>query len=113
MSARPIAASPAAIVITKTEKTWPVRSESRREKAMRFRLTAFSISSIDIRTVRKLRRTRTPKNPIAKSRKLTIEEVVDRDRHHQSTFSTERLPRTTAPIIATSRKTDATSNGSR
>src|SRR5215813_10356359 len=70
--ARPIAASPAAIVITKTEKTCPVRSDSRRENAIRFRLTAFIISSTDIRTVRKFRRTRTPRNPIAKSRKLMI-----------------------------------------
>src|ERR1700694_672227 len=70
--ARPIAASPAAIVITKMEKTWPVWSESFREKAMKFRFTAFNISSTDIRTVRKLRRTSTPKKPIEKSRKLAI-----------------------------------------
>src|SRR6185369_12359159 len=69
MIARPIAASPAAIVITKIEKICPVRSESLREKAIRFRFTAFNISSIDIRTVRKLRRTSTPMNPIVKIRK--------------------------------------------
>src|SRR5215831_3714165 len=72
VSARPIAASPAAIVMTKTENTWPVRDDRRLENATRFRLTAFSISSTDIRTVRKLRRTRTPKNPIEKSRNETI-----------------------------------------
>src|SRR5262249_30249566 len=72
VSASPMAASPAAIVMTKTEKTWPVSDDRRLENATRFRLTAFNISSTDIRTVRKLRRTRTPKNPIEKSRNETI-----------------------------------------
>ena len=35
---------------------------------MRFRFTAFSISSIDISTVRKFRRIKTPMNPIVKRR---------------------------------------------
>src|SRR5271169_1941211 len=38
---------------------------------------------------------------------------VMRDADHQSTRSIVRFPSTTAPIIATSRNTDATSNGSR
>src|SRR6476619_632259 len=40
------------------------------------------------------------------------EVVVDGD-VHQSTFSAERFPRTTAPIMATRRNTEATSKGSR
>ena len=66
MMASPIAASPAATAMTKTEKTWPVRSPSCLEKATRLMFTALSISSIDIRTVRRFRLTRTPTTPMVK-----------------------------------------------
>src|SRR6185295_8268006 len=66
----PTAASPAATVIVKTVNTWPVRSPCSYEKATRFRLTAFRISSIDIRIVIMLRRLSTPNRPIEKSSRL-------------------------------------------
>src|SRR5262249_61669732 len=47
-----------------------------------------------------------------KQEKADNQVMVDRDRH-QSTRSIVRLPRTTAPIMATRRKTEATSNGKR
>ena len=60
---RPMAASAAATVITKIARIWPARSPSRKEKAMRLILTALNISSTDIKTVMKLRRTMSPMRP--------------------------------------------------
>src|SRR5262245_22234775 len=70
-TARPTATSPAATAMVKTAKTWPLMAFSCRLKAMRFRLAAFIISSIDIRMMMALRRVRTPMTPIAKRSRLT------------------------------------------
>ena len=58
-----MAASAAATVMTKIASTWPARSDSRKLKAMRLRLTALNMSSNDMRTVMKLRRIITPTSP--------------------------------------------------
>ena len=66
--ARATAASPAAMVMIKTTNTGPLRVVQPQNfaKAKRFMLTAFSISSIPIRTEIAFLRDRTPKTPIEK-----------------------------------------------
>src|SRR6266478_1379555 len=68
----PTAASAAATVMTKIAKTCPVTCCSRSENAIRLMLTAFIISSIDIRMIMMFRRVRTPMMPIVKSAALSI-----------------------------------------
>src|SRR5262245_26927852 len=69
-TASPTATSPAATAIVNTPNTWPVRLLSWRLKAMRFRLAAFMINSIDIRMTMTLRRISTPIMPIENSSRL-------------------------------------------
>ena len=63
----PTAASAAATAMTKIAKTWPMALCSCAEKAIRLMLTAFRISSIDMKMMMMLRRTITPMTPIMKS----------------------------------------------
>src|SRR5918999_1264466 len=56
--ARPIPTSAAATAITKSAKIWPPTSSNDDENATRFTFTAFSISSIAIRTMTAFRRAR-------------------------------------------------------
>ncbi len=58
--ASPMPTSAAATAITNSAKIWPPTSCSEDENAMKFTFTAFSISSIDIRTITAFRRARTP-----------------------------------------------------
>src|SRR5438270_8997906 len=58
--ARPTTASAAATVITISANSWPSRFTSCRAKATSVRLTAFNISSMQMRITSGLRRTRTP-----------------------------------------------------
>src|SRR5687768_3706999 len=58
--ARPIPTSAAATAITKSAKIWPPTSSNDDENATRFTFTAFSISSIAMRTMTAFRRARTP-----------------------------------------------------
>src|SRR5438477_5923187 len=67
MIARPTAASPAAMVITKIEKICPSSDARRYEKATKLMLTALSINSIDINTVIMFLRMITPRRPTEKS----------------------------------------------
>src|SRR5713101_3866611 len=66
MMPSPTAASAAATVITKKTMTCPSIEPSRPPSAINERLTAFSISSIDMYITRTLRRMTTPATPIAK-----------------------------------------------
>ena len=72
MMARPMTASAAATAMTKNTTTCPCIEPRKRENAMNVRLTAFSISSTDIKTTIKFRRTTTPATPIAKITALRI-----------------------------------------
>src|ERR1051325_1441235 len=72
MSARPTATSAAATVMMKNTITWPLRLSLNREKETSARFAELSISSSDIYITRRLRRTRTPSKPSAKSSALTI-----------------------------------------
>ena len=65
--ARPIAASAAATVMTKNTMICPSADPIARPKATNVRFTAFSMISIDSRIVMRLRRTKTPAVPMAKS----------------------------------------------
>ena len=58
--------SAAATAITKKTKMCPSIEPCWREKATKLRFTAFSISSIDMKMMSALRRTRTPTTPIVK-----------------------------------------------
>ena len=69
---RPTAASAAATTMTNTAKTCPITSCNWLENAIRLMLTAFIMSSIDIRMMRMLRRDNTPMTPIVKSTTLSI-----------------------------------------
>ncbi len=110
MIASPTAASAAATVITKNTITCPSIEPLVRAKATNARLTAFSMSSIAMKMTMTLRRTSTPKAPIANStarqRRGTRRAASAR---HGSPAS---APSTTAPTIATSSSTEVSSNGS-
>jgi hypothetical protein len=67
MSPRPTTASEAATTITVSAKICPLPLPALREKAIRARFPAFSMISSARRMIRGLRRTRTPKAPVAKS----------------------------------------------
>src|SRR5262249_55559214 len=71
--ARPMAASPAATVSTKSANTWPTRSPMNEEKATRLMLTASSMSSTDIRmTMTFLRLRKIPKMPSVNRMAATV-----------------------------------------
>src|SRR3989304_4390321 len=70
MVARPTAPPAAATVITKKTKTCPSREWRKRAKATKLRLTALSISSMDMKMTRALRRVATPATPTAKRKAL-------------------------------------------
>lgn len=72
MIANPTAASAAATVITKKTKTCPSSDPNSREKATKAKLTAFSISSMDMNMISIFRLTKTPKTPMVKSTALNI-----------------------------------------
>ena len=72
----------------------------------RLMFTAFRINSMDMRTIITLRRVSTPTTPMAKSARLRMQ--IGFCWNHQTLL----LAITTAPIIATSSRTDAISNGS-
>jgi len=63
----PTAASAAATAMTKIANTWPITSCNCAENAIKLMLTAFRISSIDMKMMMMLRRTITPMTPIMKS----------------------------------------------
>src|SRR5262249_35868314 len=67
MMASPTAASAAATAITKKTITWPSTVSCARANVTNVRFTAFSMSSIDMKTTIRLRRTRTPTTPSAES----------------------------------------------
>ena len=64
--ANPTAASAAAIVITKNTITWPSTFPNECENVTKLKLTAFNISSMDIKRTIKLRLSKTPATPIMK-----------------------------------------------
>src|SRR5262250_1887176 len=68
---KPTAASAAASTTIKIENTCPYRLPHMREKATRFRFTAFRISSIDISTITTFRRVSTPITPSTNSAAAT------------------------------------------
>src|SRR5690606_30426252 len=71
--ARPIAASAAATVSTNMANIWPTRSFWKEENATRLRLTASSMSSIDIRIMMTFFRLRKmPKMPSVNRIALTV-----------------------------------------
>src|SRR5579863_2734218 len=75
--ARPTAASAAATTITKKTNTWPCSCPRDRLKDTKARLTALSISSMDIKTVRMLRLkinaiTPNPNRPALSTRKYEV-----------------------------------------
>src|SRR3989304_3568731 len=70
MIARPTATSPAAPVIKKKAKTCPAGEGRKRARATKLRLTALSISSMDMKMTRALRRVATPTTPTAKRKAL-------------------------------------------
>src|SRR4051794_11953936 len=70
--ARPIAASAAARAITRKVKMCPSTLPIWRAKVRKLRFTALSMSSIDMKMMKRLRRETTPTTPMQKSRALTI-----------------------------------------
>ena len=70
ISARPTAASAAATPIEKITNITPARAcgfGPNRQKAMKFRLAAFSINSMPINTMMELRRVNAPARPMENS----------------------------------------------
>src|SRR5262249_25657256 len=72
MMARPTTASAAATAMTKKTITCPSIDPRKREKTMKVKFTALSISSMDIRMTMRFRRISTPMTPMAKTMALRM-----------------------------------------
>ncbi len=109
MIARPTAASAAATVMTKNTITCPSIEWSGAASATKARLTAFSMSSIDMKMTITLRRTSTPDAPIAKR---TRRRGPDTYSIGTTVSPRPRLASTTAPTMATSSRIEVISKDS-